>query len=69
MGGKPEKCAKTDKKATNTERAKTNKKATATEINIKLAGETPEDLKKAVVAQLIKEGKVRKTRSIDFSKM
>ena len=69
MGGKPAKHAKMDKKATDTERVKTDKKATDTEINIKPAGETPEDLKKAVVAKLIKEGKVRKTRSIDFSKM
>ena len=44
-GGKPAKCAKMDKKTTDTE------------INIKSAGETPEDLKKAVVDQLIKEGK------------
>ena len=69
MGSKTAKRAKTDKKATDTEHAKTDKKATDTEINIKPAGETPEDFKKAVVAQLIKEGKVRKTRSIDFSKM
>ena len=66
MGGKPAKHAKTDKKATDTECAKTDKKATDTEINIKPAGETPEDLKKAVVAQLIKE---ENTRSIDFSNM
>ena len=93
MGGKPAKCAKmdkkatdteraktekkatntkrakTDKKATDTERAKTDKKATDTEMNIKPAGETPEGFKKAVVAKLIKEGKVRMTRSLDFSKM
>ena len=56
MGGKPAK------------RAKTEKKATDTEIDIKSAGETPEDLKKTIVAQLIKEGKVRRTRSYDFSK-
>ena len=56
MGGKPAKCAKTEKKATDTE------------IDIKSAGETPEDLKKTIVAQLIKEGKVRRTRSYDFSK-
>ena len=84
MGGKPAKCAKTDQQATDTKRAKTHrsgskketnkksaktdKKATDTEINIKPAGETPEDFKKAVVAQLIREGKVRMTRSIDFSK-
>ena len=48
--------------------AKTEKKATDTEIDIKSAGETPEDLKKTIVAQLIKEGKVRRTRSYDFSK-
>ena len=57
VGGKPVKRAKTDKKATNTE------------IDIKSAGETPEDLKKTIVAQLIKEGKVRRTRSYDFSKL
>ena len=84
MGGKPAKRAKTDQQATDTKRAKTDrsgskketnkksaktdKKATDTEINIKPAGETPEDFKKAVVAQLIREGKVRMTRSIDFSK-
>ena len=56
MGGKPAKHAKTEKKATDTE------------IDIKSAGETPEDLKKTIVAQLIKEGKVRRTRSYDFSK-
>ena len=56
MGGKPIKCAKTEKKATDTE------------IDIKSAGETPEDLKKTTVAQLIKEGEVRRTRSYDFSK-
>ena len=56
MGGKPAKHAKTEKKATDTE------------INIKSAGETPEDLKKTIVAHLIKEGKVRRTRSYDFSK-
>ena len=56
MGGKPAKHAKTDKTATDTE------------VDIKPAGETPEDLKKTIVAQLIKEGKVRRTRSYDFSK-
>ena len=56
MGGKPAKRAKTEKKATNTE------------IDIKSAGETPGDLKKTIVARLIKEGKVRRTRSYDFSK-
>ena len=56
MGGKPAKCARTEKKATDTE------------IDIKSAGETPEDLKKTMVAQLIKEGKVRRTRSYDLSK-
>ena len=56
MGGKPAKHAKTEKKATDTE------------IDIKSAGETPEDLKKTIVAQLIEEGKVRRTRSYDFSK-
>ena len=65
--------AKTDTKATHqisakTDRPKKAKTATDTEINIKPAGETPEDFKKAVVAQLIKEGKVRMTRSLDFSK-
>ena len=85
IGGKPAKCAKMDKRATDTELAKTDTKATHqksaktdrpkkaktatdTEINIKPAGETPEDFKKAVVAQLIKEGKVRMPRSVDFSK-
>ena len=56
MGGKLAKCAKTEKKATDTE------------IDIKSTGETPEDLKKTIVAQLIKEGKVRRTRSYDFCK-
>ena len=56
MLGKPVKHAKIEKKATNME------------IDIKSAGETPEDLKKTIVAQLIKEGKVRRTRSYDFSK-
>ena len=56
MGGKPVKHAKTEKKATDTE------------IDIKSTGETPEDLEKTIVAQLIKEGKVRRTRSYDFSK-
>ena len=55
MGGKPAKPAKTEKKVTDTE------------IDIKSAGETPEDLKKTIVAQFIKEGKVRRTRSYDFS--
>ena len=82
IGGKPAKCAKratdterteTDTKATHQKSAKTDrpkkaKTATDTEINIKPAGETPEDFKKAVVGQLIKEGKVRMTRSVDFSK-
>ena len=45
MGGMPAK------------RAKTEKKATGTEIDIKSAGETPEDLKKTIVAQLIKRGR------------
>ena len=56
MGGKPAKHAKTEKKATDTE------------IDIKSAGETPDDLKKTIVAQLVKEGKVIRTRSYDFSK-
>ena len=56
MGGKPAKHAKTEKKATDTE------------IDIRSAGETPEDLKKTIVAQLIKEGKVRRNWSYDFSK-
>ena len=53
MGGNPAKRAKT---------------ATNTEIDLKSAGETPEALKKTIVDQLIKEGKVRRTRSYDFSK-
>ena len=48
--------------------AKCAKKATDTEIDIKSAGETPEDFKKTIVDQLIKEEKVRRTRSYDFSK-
>ena len=56
MGGNPVKHVKTDKKATDTE------------IDIKSAGEIPEDFKKTIVAQLIKEGKVRRTWSYDFSK-
>ena len=48
MAGKPAKHAKT---------------ATDTEIDIKSAGEIPEALKKTIVDQLIKEGKVRRTRS------
>ena len=53
MGGKPAKCAKT---------------ATDMEKELKPAGEVPEALKKIIVDQLIKEGKVRRTRSYDFSK-
>ena len=56
IGGKPAK------------HAKTGKKATDTKIEIKSAVETPEDLKKTIVAQLIKEAKVRRTRTYDFSK-
>ena len=44
------------------------KTATDMEIEFKLVGEAPEALKKRLVVQLIKEGKVRRTRSYDFSK-
>ena len=46
------------------------KKAKSTDIpvEIKPAGETPDEVKKRIIDQMIKEGKVRKTRSYDFSK-
>ena len=53
MGGKPGKCAKTA-----TDMAET---ATDTKIELKPAGKTSEVLKKRIVNQLIKEGKVRRT--------
>ena len=43
-------------------------KSTDTHTEIKPAGETPDEVKKRIIDQMIKEGKVRRTRSYDFSK-
>ena len=60
IGGKPAKHAKMDKKATDTERVKTDKNATDTEINIKPAGENPQDLKKGTCCSVNQRGEGQK---------
>ena len=52
MGGKPAKHAKTEKKATDTE------------VDIKLAGETPEDLKKDNCCSVNQRGEGQKDQVI-----
>lgn len=44
------------------------KAKTDTKSKIKPAGETSQHMKNIIVAELIREGKVRMTRSMDFSK-
>ena len=53
----PAKKAKTD--------TKSKEKKT---VEVKPAGETSQHMKNIIVAQLIREGKVRMTKSMDFSK-
>ena len=64
---KPKAASPPAKKATDTKATDTKPKENKT-VEVKPAGETSRHMKNKVIAELIREGKVRMTRSCDFSK-